>query len=183
MRTPALVAAVLALAGAATVSAQRAAGDADVLRASVTIQAIDAEHRMVTFRDESGYEDTVQIGPEMKRFSELKVGDRVNFAYYQSRIIELKKRGSSTGAVGTTGTDIVRSEGALPAAAEGRQTTAVVTVISTNLDKGEIGIRTDDGRVFRRQLQDKSLLKDVVADDKVELTFTQAVLVEIDRPQ
>jgi hypothetical protein len=174
--------AILSLALASVPSAaQKAVGEADILKASMTIQSIDRAQRLVTLRDDSGLVDTVHLGPEVKRFSELKVGDRVNLTYYQSRILELRKRGTETGPVGTTGTQVARSQGALPAAAVARQATAVVTVISTDLINGLIGVRTDDGRTIRRKVEDRSLLNGIVADDKIEVTYTQALLVEIDR--
>src|SRR5262245_45504500 len=74
-------------------AAQRAAS-ADVLHASVTISAIDPATRKVTFRDEKGNSETVVAGPEVKRYDELKVGDRVNLTYYFARIYELRKAGS-----------------------------------------------------------------------------------------
>jgi hypothetical protein len=172
---------LMALVSIPVSAQQRAVGEADVVRATVTIESIDAPRRLVTVRDESGLKDTVHLGPEVKRFSELKVGDRVNLAYYQSRILELRKRGTATGPVGTTGTQIARSEGALPAAAVARQVTAVVTVTSTDLINGLITVRTDDGRTIRRKVE-RSLMEGIVADDKIEVTYTQALLVEIERP-
>ena len=37
---------------------------------TVTIEAIERSQRIVTFKDDKGVMDTVQVGPEMKRFDE-----------------------------------------------------------------------------------------------------------------
>jgi hypothetical protein len=124
----------------------------------------------------------VQLGPEVKRFSELKVGDRVNLTYYQSRILALRKRGTEAGPVGTTGTQIVRGQGPLPAGAVARELTTVVTVIATDQALGLITVRTPDNRIIKRKLDDKSLMEGIVADDKIEVTYSQALLVEVERP-
>ncbi len=53
--------------------------------ATATIQAIDATGRMITLKDETGVEDTYSVGPEVKRFNELKVGDTVKMTYATSQ--------------------------------------------------------------------------------------------------
>ena len=57
---------------------------AESVTATATIQAIDKANRLVTLKDEKGAEDTMQVGPAMKRFDELKVGDKVKVTYYES---------------------------------------------------------------------------------------------------
>ena len=172
--------AIAALPGSA--AAQKSVGTADLVKASATITAIDPATRMVTFRDDAGNEDVVQAPAEMKRFNEVKVGDRLNLSYYQSRVITLRKAGTPTSPTGTTGTEITKGTGALPAGLATRQTTTVVTLKSVNLNTGVITVQTEDGRMITRTVSDKSLLNGVVADDKLEITTTQAVLADFERP-
>lgn len=47
------------------------------LSATSTIQAIDQTARTITLRHEDGTEDSFLVPPEVKRFGELKVGDKV----------------------------------------------------------------------------------------------------------
>ena len=49
----------------------------NAVTATATIQAIDQNTRSVTLRTESGDEDTFTVGPEVKRFNQLKVGDTI----------------------------------------------------------------------------------------------------------
>ena len=170
--------AIAALPGSA--GAQKAVGTADLVKTSATITAIDPATRTVTFRDDSGNEDIVQAPAEMKRFSELKVGDRLNLSYYQSRVITLRKAGTPTSPTGTTG-EVVKGTTGLPSGVAARQTTVVVTLKSVNLNTGEITLQTEDGRMITRTVADKSLLNGVVADDKLEITTTTAVLADFER--
>jgi len=59
---------------------------ANTVSAVATIQAIDATSRLITIKDESGVEDTVYAGPEVKRFNELKVGDKIKVTYHESPV-------------------------------------------------------------------------------------------------
>jgi Cu/Ag efflux protein CusF len=54
---------------------------------TATIQAIDAASRLVTLKFDDGTVDTVVAGPEVRRFNELKVGDKVTFRYHESAVL------------------------------------------------------------------------------------------------
>ena len=160
----------------------KSVGSADLTKASATITAIDPAARMVTFRDDAGNEDVMRAPDTFKRFNELKVGDRLNLSYYQSRVITLRKAGTPTATAGTT-SGVVKGTGELPAGLAARETTTVVTLKSVNLDTGAVRVQTEDGRTITRTVADKSLLKGLVADDKLEITTTEALLADIERPK
>ena len=46
------------------------------------------------FKTAEGQEETVQVGPTVTRFNELKVGDSVTFKDYESLVFQLKKPGA-----------------------------------------------------------------------------------------
>jgi hypothetical protein len=75
---------VWALAG--SVQAQQPVTKANVMKVTATITAIDSTNRMVTLRDDQGNEDSFSVGPTVERFNELKVGQKVNFTYYESMV-------------------------------------------------------------------------------------------------
>jgi hypothetical protein len=76
---------------------------ANAVTAVATIQAIDSTTRSVTLKNEKGEEDTFQIGPEVKRFDEFKVGDKVRLTYYESVVFQLRKPGETSNPAGTAG--------------------------------------------------------------------------------
>ena len=85
---------------------------------TVTIEAIDAGTRTMTVKDDEGIYETIQAPPEMKRFSELKVGDTVTARYYNHMVVRLKKPGEA--AVDVASAALTRGEGARPSATAGR---------------------------------------------------------------
>jgi alpha-beta hydrolase superfamily lysophospholipase len=58
-----------------------------------TIEAIDHAARTVTLKDKDGNYETLHAGPEIKRFDELKVGDKVSFKYTESVAVRIRKPG------------------------------------------------------------------------------------------
>lgn len=185
---------VLALCAAATaaVASAQSAGSADIVRTTVTVDAIDKAGRMVTVRDGKGNKDSFQAPPEMQRFDELKVGDKINLTYFEGIAFEVKKRDAPTVAttataaekpVGTSGTtEITRGTGPLPSGAITQRRTATVTVKATDLNAQLLTVVLPSGRIARHKVQDPSLMKGIVADDKIDITYAEGLLIEVDRP-
>ena len=99
----------------------------EAVSATGTIQAIDRTNRLVTLKDDAtGVEDAILVGPQMKRFDELKVGDKVKVSYYESLVLELRKPGEKSTAAGDS-TKVTKSPGA-PGGMLSRQVNTTVTV-------------------------------------------------------
>jgi Cu/Ag efflux protein CusF len=147
--------------------------------ATATITKIDPATRMVTLRNEKGEEDTLTAGPAVARFDELKVGQKVKVTYYESIVFQLRKPGE---AVDPKSDDLAfaRAKSGLPAGAVATQQKRTVTVKSIDEKVPSITVTTEDGRVVSRTIQDKSKLANVKPGDKIDITYTQAMLVNIE---
>jgi len=146
--------------------------------ATLTIKAIDPATRSVTLRTEKGDEDTFTVGPDVTRFNQLKVGDTITATYYESLVFEVRKPGSpaaTTGAVAGGGRlkDV-------PGGVLGTQETQSVTVKAVDLNVPSITVVTADGRTLTRKIADKKNLEGVNAGDRIDITYTQGLLVSAD---
>jgi len=142
---------------------------------TATITAIDQATRSVTLRAENGDEDTFTVGPEVTRFNQLKVGDTIKATYYESLVFQLRKPGApaaETGGVATGG----RLKD-MPGAAVGTQQTTTVTVKAVDMNKPSITVVTSDGRTLTRTIADKKNLEGVNPGDRIDITYTQALVV------
>ena len=72
------------LLGSLPATAQTAS-QTDVVELTAEIAAIDHDARVVTLVDDTGNVESIYAGPDIERFSELKVGDSVTFRYTESR--------------------------------------------------------------------------------------------------
>ena len=101
-----LVIAVAVSATAAVASAQTQSPapivKQNVVKATLTITAIDQKTRSVTLKSPNGDEDTYTVGPAVQRFNQLKVGDKINATYQESLVFEVRKPGATGTAGGTT---------------------------------------------------------------------------------
>jgi Cu/Ag efflux protein CusF len=164
-------------------AAQTVTRPGETKKITATIQQIDSTSRVLTFKNEDGTEDAVYAGPEVTRFDELKVGDKVNMTYYESTVFTIRKPGDPPLSAGTSGTEITRGSGPLPGATSAKQSISTVTVKSVDPAAGVITVTTAGGRVVTRKVDDKSNLANVKVGDQIDIVSTQALLVNVERPQ
>jgi len=170
----------LALALPAFAQTPKPITKSNTVRGSATIQAIDSTTRMVTLRTKDGEEDTFRVGPDVKRFNELKVGDTVNMTYIESMVVQVRKPGAAAPA-GTTGdAAFTPSSGKTPGATMSAQAHTVVTVKAIHPEVPSVTVLTDDGRTITRKIEDKKNLEGFKVGDKVDITYTVAVLASVE---
>ena len=95
---------------------------------TATIEAIDQTNRLVTLKGPKGNMAEVYVGPEYKRFSELKVGDQVKATYYESLATSVRKPGDPAPTGGVKETTTPREGG--PGQTIAQQVTASVTIMA-----------------------------------------------------
>lgn len=145
------------------------------ITATATITAIDQKTRSVTIRAEDGVVDTFTVSPEVKRFNELKVGDTIKATYYESLVFQLRKPGDPAPPAGTS-VGAGRLEN-VPGGKIGRQDTTTVTVKAVDPDVPSLTVVTAGGATVTRKVTDKKNLEGVKPGDKIDITFTQGVMV------
>ena len=160
--------------------AQQGQGDKTVTKqnkvtSTARIQAIDQATRSITLRAENGDEDTFTVGPEVTRFNQLKVGDTIRATYFESLVFQLRKPNSpSTPATDAAVAGRIKE---VPGAAVGAQQTRTVTVKSVDMNASSITVTTPDGRTLTRKVGDKKNLEGVNPGDRIDITYTQALMV------
>jgi Cu/Ag efflux protein CusF len=159
--------------------AQKPVTQTDAVELTAKIEAIDKTARLVTLKDQDGELETIKCGPEVKRFDELKVGDTVTFRYYESIAYVIRKPGQPSGLPTETGPKVVRGTGPRPGGTVSEQVTATVMVKAIDTKVPSITVLTEDGRTVSFKVEDKNNLKDVKLGDKVEVTYTEAVMISV----
>jgi Cu/Ag efflux protein CusF len=150
----------------------------NMLKMTATIQAIDSATRTVTLRDEMGNEDEYVVSSDMQRFNELKVGQKVEITYYESLVLQVLKPGEQ-GLTAASETALSRAKGNLPAATLASQDRRTVTVKSIDPSVPSVTVTTEDGRSVTRKIEDKSLLDRVKPGDRIDITFTRALITSV----
>ena len=146
--------------------------------ATATIQAIDTTTRRITLRNEKGEEDTYTVGPDVTRFNEFKVGDKVKMTYYESIVFQVRKPGDTANVADDTAA-FNRAKGALPAGTLATQEKTTVTVKAVDPAVPSITVETADGRTVTRKIENKKNLEGVKPGDRIDITYTQALVTSV----
>jgi Cu/Ag efflux protein CusF len=175
---------LIALAAAGAFSnalAQKPVTQGAAISETAVIVAIDSTNRLITLKAEDGTTDTVYAGPEVKRFNELKVGDKVTFKYYESVVYAIQQPGAKPPAPVAGG--IVRGTGPKPGGTMSEQLTAVVTIQAIDMAIPSVTIKTDKGETMSFKIEDKKNLEGVKVGDKVQITYTRALAISVEAPK
>jgi hypothetical protein len=148
---------------------------------TATIQAIDSTMRTITLRDDKGQEDTFTLGPEVKRFDELKVGDTVKFTYYESIVLQVRKPGDVDKGAMTSEVGVNPSKGATPGGTLSAQDRMTVTIKAIDPVVPSLTVTTPAGRVVTRKVDDPKNIEGLKPGDQITITYTRALVTSIER--
>lgn len=154
----------------------------ETVKVTATVKAIDYDKRLITLQGPDGKAMTVEAGPEVKRFKEIKAGDVVAVRYTQALAAELKKAGTTSGV--SVKDDVKRAKaGESPGVKGQREVKATVTIDAVDLKNNIVTFTGPQGNVTIAAVerpQMREFLKTLKAGDKVDLTFTEAVAVSVE---
>lgn len=142
------------------------------------ITAIDRTNRTITLQDDQGNVRDFQVGPNVKRFDQLKVGDTVTFTYQESVALAIVKAAASMPMASSTPV-ITSYPGSKPGGEITQTQTTTVTVQSIDQSKPSITVKTQDGRVITFAVQDPKNLNGLKPGDIVQVTYRQALVITV----
>jgi hypothetical protein len=178
--TTTVTALALSFAVVAGSSAQQPVTRTASITGTATIQAIDSTNRTITLRDAMGQEDIYAVGPEVKRFNEFKVGDTVKMTYYESVVFQVRKPGDKPEAAGATAeAAVTRSKGA-PGGTLSVQEKMTVTVKAIDPAIPSVTVTTPAGATVTRKVEDKKNIEGLKVGDKIDITYTRAMVINIE---
>lgn len=174
------VAASLALTPAmARAQTTKAVTQGEAIELTATVEAIDHDARLITLKDKDGNVETLEAGPEIKRFNELKVGDTVTFRYHQAMVLKIRKPGEAATPSADKGVTVTREKGARPGGTASHEITLTVTVKAIDPATPSLTVVTETGRVASFKVQDKNNIKGLAVGDRVEITYSEAVAISV----
>jgi hypothetical protein len=153
-------------------------GIAQAVDVTATISAIDAAKREITLKGPDGKDTTVVAGPEVKNFSQLKVGDKVDIQYVEALVLELKKGGGLPVARTEKESMTSAKAGATPGAKGSRKVTVVGDVIALDPATQTVTLKGPQ-RTADLKVRDKKQFDLISKGDQIEATYTEALAVAV----
>jgi hypothetical protein len=154
----------------------------NLVTATARVKAIDQQTRYVTLERADGSEVMLYADDTVRNLPQVKVGDEVKVSFYESLAYEVKKPGTATPGA-TVAEETARAKvGEKPAGAGARVTTIVATIIDIDKAAGTVTLHGSTGRETTIKARDPRNLDRVAVGDLVEITYTEAVAVSVEKP-
>jgi hypothetical protein len=145
-----------------------------------TITAIDKASRVVTVKNAKGDTMSVECGPEVKNFAQLKVGDVVTAIYTESLTVHIEGAGEPE-ATSETMTGQAKP-GEKPSASIAERSTVKAKITAIDKTKGTATLQTLSGEHFTVTADDKANLDKVKVGNAVVVTYTVAHAISVTKP-
>ena len=172
------IAAAVLVSMAQTAMAQTKTVASETRVESATVEAVEAASRTLTLKKPDGTYVVTVAGPDIARFAEIKVGQKVNVRYIDNVVVRLKKPGEpdvDTAAKATTG-----SGQAMPGGTRAKQRTITAAITAIDMNMPSITFTGPNGWKYSSKVEDKEMLGKVKVGDKVDIVWTEAVLVSVE---
>ena len=152
---------------------------ANVVEITASVQAVNKADRTVTIKGPRGHVQTVEAGPEVKNFDQIKVGDMVALRYVEALSLELKKEGKAPVARTDSAMGATAKPGEKPAAGVGRQIHVVANVVAVDAATQTVTLKGLK-QSAELKVRDPEQFKLVKVGDQVEATYTEAVALSVE---
>jgi len=171
------------LAGAAETKSGAPASDKPRFEASqqvtqqATVLSINKSKREVKLRTQDGDTVSIECGPEVKNFAQIKVKDVVTASYTEKLTVEVEGPGEPEVAAGAAMTTAKPGEKPKATVSEKVQYKATITAIDK--EAKTVSLKGTDGREATIAPRNPANLDKVKVGDVVVFTYTQAVAVSV----
>jgi hypothetical protein len=142
------------------------------------VQAIDLPARVVTLQDKDGNVVQLKVDEKVKNLPQVKVGDQLAIKYYESMAIQLAKPGASP-STSKTQVNEAAKPGDKPAGYKANIVTVTTTIVAIDPQKTFVTFQGPEGNKVNVKVNDPKNLEKVKVGDAVEITYTQALAVDV----
>ena len=174
--TVVIAVAVLGIAGIAAAQTKTLTGETQTI--SATVEAINVSTRTLTMKGPKGNFMDIVVPETVKRFSEIKVGDTLTARYYENLVIRKKLPGEKD--VDTAAEGVTPGSGAKPAGTAATQRTITATITALDPKVPSITFSGPNKWTYSARIEDKKVLDQVKVGVKVDITWTEALLLNFD---
>jgi hypothetical protein len=154
---------------------------AEIVTLTGEVVAVDTESRYVTLRGPLGGEITGRVADDVKNLAQVKAGDLVTIAYYQSMALSAAKKGEPN-PLFTGGDAATAAPGEKPAGYVAQQTKRTVTVAAVDPEQRSVVFRGEDGTLFPVEVERPEFarkLETLRVGDQLDVVVTEAVIAEV----
>jgi Cu/Ag efflux protein CusF len=153
---------------------------------SATVQEIDQATRLLTVKGDDGSTASFVVGPEVKNFPQIRVGDKVVISYYRGIAAELQPKGTPLSKkVNQLDVASTAQPGTKPGASVGSAVQATVVIEKVDTKANTVSFKRPDGTSRTLEVktpEGQNFIAKLKKGDQVEVLYIEAVAIEV-RPK
>jgi Cu/Ag efflux protein CusF len=153
--------------------------DARLLTVRGTVEAIDKDKQTITLKGPNR-SLTLRVR-DASKLDAIKVGDPVIGKYYEAVIIEVKKPGESMQSTTAQQAVVSSKPGETPAGAVAQQMTVTASIVAIDKKAQTATIKGPEGNTVTVKARDPKNLDKIKVGDNVEITYTEALAISLDK--
>jgi hypothetical protein len=150
-------------------------GEAKVVTA--TVEAIEKSRREITVKKPDGNYDVLYVPSDIKRFDTVKIGDKVTARYYENMVLTVQAPGAKS--VDTASAAVTRAK-EQPSGTAAHQQTITATITAIDAKAPSITFSGPRGWTYSTRVEDTKALAKVKVGDKVDITWTEALVLSLE---
>lgn len=154
---------------------------------SGTVAVINPMTRQVVVKRDNGRPMSMYVGPNLRNFDNLKLGDKVTIRHTEALALAIAKGGPGNEAKLGEIRSKVEADAARQAAPGGKpgmsameRTTLVANVFEIDRQRGILTLRGTDGVPLDIKVADKKTLDQIKPDDQVVIAYRQSAALSIE---
>ena len=150
---------------------------------TATVQEVDLEKRELTLSNQDSAGITYVVDKQVKRLDEISLGDKIKLEYYYSLVSEIREPTEDEKNAPLTVLENLAKAPADTSPAGGglRQIRAVVTIKDIDLERTLVTVKGPMGRFLTLKPLYPERLKLVKVEDTVIVTYTEALVVSLEK--
>lgn len=155
----------------------------ETMNATATVKAINSAKREITLTLDNGKTKKFKLGPEVRNFDQIKVGDKVNITFAEALGVFVRKSDAPPSAE-ETDTVGLAPKGAKPGVLMANTTVFTAKVEAINYKKRKVTLKGPNGTLKTVKVaQEVKRFDEVKKGDDVTIRVTDALLIDVMAPQ
>ena len=147
---------------------------------TATVEAVQASTRTLTLKGPKGNYVDMVVPETVTKFSNIKVGDKISARYYDNIVLQVQQPGAK--AIDSDSTKLTKADSSKPGATVANQRTITATITAIDMSVPSISFSGPNDWKYSSRVEDKKMLAKVKVGDKVDITWTEALMISFDTP-
>jgi hypothetical protein len=159
-----------------------ARGEAASVQVSFSVEAVDAEKRLITLKGPQGNVGEFEVGDQVQRLAEIKAGDKINADYKVAAVAELREPTEAEKSA-----PLVIDEGGQraasdqpPAAAIARAVKAVATIEALDAPAQNFTVKGPLDGMVTVHVDDATVFSQLKVGQSVIVSFAETLLLSVE---